>query len=698
MNATRLTKWLASAATAMLVMVSSSNAFATLYDDAADGDWSAPATWGVGVGFPSTAADSALINATRTIDVDVSVTIGSLTVTGNAVQTLNATTPNTITTPSFTSGNIGNFIIGTGLTLDLTGTGLYQTRGGTVNGAINVQNGATLTYTMNQAQNGSGSINVLPGGKIDMQSGSFYNQFDGATGLSIDNDGLFEFNNTGLFRIQALNVTGDGQWVVNSGGVSFNNANQTISLNPTTATFSGSEGTVLFDNVANTTHTLGSFNMSGTNTVEFGDSALATFELNGPSTFHNLTLSAGDVLDLAPSGGGAQTHAVNGTLALLAGTLMATDAGGAVLNANDFTHTSSAATVASGLTLNLSGSGTWIGNGTMTNDGIINLLDGASFLTSGREFYGTGTLHVADGASLTLDGSANNNRLINVNIVNDGLLSSINNNIRPINGTVSGTGTFLVASGTLDVDNTTVAGWTGTGTFGSDATWHVQGTGIIDLVGSNNSIATIGANAKVILEDGGTILQLNASARNNLTVEGKLQVSGTSNLLFNGGQGIALVGQLSGDGTITGNVNSTGGTISPGNSGGTLTLLGDLLLDDSSQLDFELGGVVEDLLIVSGALTLDGTLNISDLGNFGVGTYDLIQYATLTNLALEIGATPSGNYNYNILTGGGLVQLEVTASLSNSIVPEPGSGILLGLGGWIALCLQRSRRRAKYKV
>ena len=681
----------------LLLYAISSPALGIAYDDAADGDWSASATWGVGSGYPGTGSDTALINQTRTIELDVSVTLDGFTVTGNALQELTASSANTISTGNFVSGNINNFIIGSGVTLDLTGTGLYQTRGGTVNGTIDVQNGAVLTYTNNQAQNGSGNINILPGGKIDMQSNSFYNQFDGATGLTLDNDGLFEINNSTSFRIQALNVSGDGQWQLNSGGVSFNNANQNITLNPNTAIFSGAVGTVLFDNVADGSHTLGSFNMSGTSTVQFSDGTLSTFQINGPSTFGNLSVTSGDVVDFAPLGGGSQLHSVSGTLTFSSGTLTASDAAGAVLNVTDFSGITSSTTIDTGVTLNLAGTGSMTGNGSMTMNGNFNLLDGANLTVITREVFGAGTFSLAANSEMILDGTANSNRKIDPNIINNGLIQSVNNNIRPLNGAISGTGTFLAESGTLDLDagSTDVEGWGdgSTGIFDSLATWHAQGAGVIDLRGGTDSMNTIGSTATVILEDGGTLAQLNTAARNNLTVDGELHVRGTSDLLFNGGQGINLSGVLGGDGTITGNVMSAGGTLQPGNSPGTLTINGDLTLDSSSLLEFELGGG-DDLIVVTGALTLDGVLNVTDLGGFGQGTYDLIQYGSLTDNELSLGLLPDAGYAYSILTGGGVVQLQVTSVA----IPEPASGMLLAVGGICLLSSRRKRRNHRQSV
>ncbi|WP_292330060.1 hypothetical protein, partial [Mesorhizobium sp.] len=70
-------------------------------------------------------------------------------------------------------------------------------------------------------------------------------------------------------------------------------------------------------------------------------------------------------------------------------------------------------------------------------------------------------------------------------------------------------------------------------------------------------------------------------------------------------------------------------------------------LNASAKLDYELGtpgtvgSGVNDLIVVNGDLTLDGTLNITDVGGFGPGVYRLMNYGgALTDNGLEFGTTP----------------------------------------------------------
>lgn len=155
---------------------------------------------------------------------------------------------------------------------------------------------------------------------------------------------------------------------------------------------------------------------------------------------------------------------------------------------------------------------------------------------------------------------------------------------------------------------------------------------------------------------------------------------------------------LGGNGTVIGNVTATGtgvGTrsiIAPGESIGTLTVMGNVTLGDFSTLAIELGSDgVSDQLIVNGNLNLASGSDRLDLdllpANWLVGSYTLATWTgALTGLFSEVyyegaavapGAYINGNY-----------WLEY-GSNSLTLVPEPG--MLLGLGLGAALLLRRRR-------
>jgi fibronectin-binding autotransporter adhesin len=119
---------------------------------------------------------------------------------------------------------------------------------------------------------------------------------------------------------------------------------------------------------------------------------------------------------------------------------------------------------------------------------------------------------------------------------------------------------------------------------------------------------------------------------------GTLRVDGSaaSGVTVNSG------GTLGGVGTINGTVNiANGATLSPGASPGTLTINGDLGLNDTSTLTYELG-ISSDLTVVNGNLTLDGVVNVTNAGGLGNGNYTLITYTgSLADNTLNVGTLPS---------------------------------------------------------
>ncbi|MGH8147693.1 MAG: autotransporter outer membrane beta-barrel domain-containing protein, partial [Rhodanobacteraceae bacterium] len=89
-----------------------------------------------------------------------------------------------------------------------------------------------------------------------------------------------------------------------------------------------------------------------------------------------------------------------------------------------------------------------------------------------------------------------------------------------------------------------------------------------------------------------------------------------------------------------------GGGILAGRSGDQVTLAS-LTLQSGAIVDASLGAPAstnaDALFNLSSGLTLDGTLNVSDAGGFGKGTYRLINYdGKLTDNGMSIGTVPSG--------------------------------------------------------
>ena len=186
------------------------------------------------------------------------------------------------------------------------------------------------------------------------------------------------------------------------------------------------------------------------------------------------------------------------------------------------------------------------------------------------------------------------------------------------------------------------------------------------LTGDGGSLGKVGSGTLSISGsnsyDGGTTVDAGLLRVDNTTGS----ATGSGDVLVNSG------GSLGGSGSVSGQVTIIdGGRLAAGNSAGNLTL-GSLLLSQASVLDYELAapggtpGVDSDLITVTGDLTLDGILDVTDLGGFDFGTgvgdsgrYTLFNYGgTLIDNALEFGQGLLAGYNYRIDTdSAGVVSL-----------------------------------------
>ncbi len=230
-----------------------------------------------------------------------------------------------------------------------------------------------------------------------------------------------------------------------------------------------------------------------------------------------------------------------------------------------------------------------------------------------------------------------------------------------LSGTNTYTGTTTLSGGILAVGNDN--------NLGSGALTFNGGT--LETTGSISSSKTVTLNpgGGTLLTDAGTISTLSGTISGagplTKTGAGALILSGTNSytgtttvsaglLSVRGALSASAVqvasgATLGGTGIIEGTVTVlNGGILSPGNSPGTLTV-GSLVLNSGSLSNFELaapgtvGGGVNDLVAVTGNLTLAGTLNITDLGGFGIGVYRLFTYGgTLTDNIMTVGTVPGG--------------------------------------------------------
>jgi outer membrane autotransporter protein len=375
-------------------------------------------------------------------------------------------------------------------------------------------------------------------------------------------------------------------------------------------------------------------------------------------------------------------------------------------------------TISSGATLQLGNGGTTGGiTSNVTNNGTLVFNRSSDFglgyagviSGSGQVIKnGSGTITFTGANTYTGGTTINSGQLDVGNFLGNGVLTGdyVNHskllyysNLTPAySGMISGEGSFEKSgNGTLTLNSVqTYTGGT-TVTFGSlilggndrlaTSGALVGNGGVFDLNGFNQTIGdlsgygrleirtgtlTAGASADTLyqgqINGTGTFTKQGSGA---LTISGNKNFSGATNvnagtLAVNGSMASSTFqvnsgGTLGGTGALGATTVANDGTLL-GVAGQTLTMAS-LTLNDSSNLNVSLGAAgTTPLFDVTGALTLDGKLSVSDAGGFGNGSYRIANYGgAFINNGLVIGAVPPG-FNpgdWSIQSGSGVVNLMV---------------------------------------
>ena len=223
-------------------------------------------------------------------------------------------------------------------------------------------------------------------------------------------------------------------------------------------------------------------------------------------------------------------------------------------------------------------------------------------------------------------------------------------------------------------------------------------TGVLVVSGgaqvNDASAASVGPsslNGTVIVTGPGSAWSTSGDINFNgiLTVSdgGKVEVGGLFKLQ---GRGTAL-GKLQGNGTVIGDVESSG-AVAPGLSPGILTINGNYTQDPTGALQIELGGLNPgaefDQLVVSGNVTLSGTLSVSLLNGFmpSIGnSFDILDWGSLSGTFATLQLPSLGDS-----MGWDTSQLYTTGTIT--AVPEPATLMLTMIATPIAAA-SASRRR-----
>ena len=444
--------------------------------------------------------------------------------------------------------------------------------------------------------------------------------------------------------------------------------------------------------------------------------------LLGDSSFSGVITDGGAPLALVKRGSGALTlsgsDGYSGGTTIEAGTLLLRGGGSLGAQTGSLTIYSGAVLDlggASGRVGGLSGAGTITTTQPSSNGHLFTILDQPADMT----FSGV----IKDGIDSAAGGAA-----IQVGLRKAGAGTQI------LSGVNTYTGGTIIDSGTLRVaGNGTLGAATGSLNIGSGGTLifdttaltvgSLSGAGTITRSDFNPGVLTVdqatdtnfsGAINDYFDEINGvtTMTGLTKAGTGTLTLSGNSAYTGATDvaggtLIVDGALGNVMWGSiqlgttqvavasgasLGGAGSIAGGVSMADGGILLGRAGQTLSM-GSLALSGGSVVDVSLGAPsAAGLFDVTGNLTLDGTLNVTNAGGFGNGLYRLFDAGAVTDNGLAIGTTPTGYAagDLSVQTTANQINLLVgtvapgTYSFWNGAQTTPNNAVNGGTGTWSA--------------
>ncbi|MBK8858879.1 MAG: PEP-CTERM sorting domain-containing protein [Opitutaceae bacterium] len=544
--------------------------------------------------------------------------------------------------------------------------------------------GKAITQGTNSSIHVSGANNALTLDAATTVTGDISIYSDGSAGTAITNQGAITHSN-GTGQIYATNFTNAGSITATAG---------TLYLNYPSATYNATNtGTVTADGSGTTIYLRGNFDNNGTMTAQNAgslrwDGTYTTANLGnvvvngGRALLDGLLINSATVL-AAPTGGAFEL--LGGTIqggTIAAGALTFTTSSG-YLDGVSLTGDLNLGTASSGVRF-LNGTAFTGANATFANNAYL-YWQQAGTLAGKSIIQGTNAYIYVSGANNTLTLDATTTVSGDVSIYSDSSVGTAITNQGAITHT-GGTGSLYARSFTNAGTISATGGFLNIGTTSSGYTAVNSIAGTIHVNGGNVSLHAPAAAQFMNL---GTI-----NVQSGTLISGAYLTNGSTGLIW-------------GAGTISGDLTLAGGTLAPGNSIGTLTLLNsDFLATSASIIELELGGVTSDRItfqnptsavnLGAGLLALDlmllappteGTnytiMNISS-GGSGFAGY----FAGLPNSGDALTANYAGtDYTLNI----GYLPNSIVLSYA---VPEPSTYALMAAGLGL-LFLRRFRRRAR---
>jgi RHS repeat-associated protein len=578
----------------------------------------------------------------------------------------------------------GTYSAAAGATLDLTGGGAATFTGtltGSGAGTVVIAGNGTL-----QTGAGGGTLD-FPAGLLQLDDGGL-----AAPQGTLTNAGTITINNTGNDNQvnlaegpivnQGMITEIGGGFYVHGGGTLDNQAGATLDLQgDATITQADTGGTLtnegLIEKTSGTGNTVLQLPFTNTGTMDVA-SGMVTIDY-GTLTGGAYSVAAGSDLELAPQYGtttltGAFTMTDAGTVSLTGGTLDIGTAG-ATFDCTQFDFDAGEINLAPGGTTLDCAQFDWDGGtlngamGNLTNAGTIDIDASTSdvFLNNDGTIFDQGTIVETGTAGLNLHGDGVSPTTLDIEaggtyeigsdvgidnqyggataLINQGTITKTagtGTSTLTIDGTITNTGTIDAASGTLDLEATTVAEVSG-GTL-SAGTWKATGGGSLAF-----------PQGTAITTNGGSVT-LGGAGASIPAVAGLSANSGS--LTVTGGATFATTGNLGNTGTLV---------VGPSS---TVTVKGTYTQGSAATLDVQLGGAPAaaafGTLATTGAATLNGTLQADLVDGYvptAGDTFPVLTFASTTgafatfDLPTEF-VTRSANTGLSLLaatsgTGGG---------------------------------------------
>jgi autotransporter-associated beta strand protein len=643
----------------------------------------------------------------------VDLTGSNVSINDKDALSLGALSTGALTANSHGTLNLGTGTIGGNLSANSNNGAISQSGALTVTGTSNLDAGVG-NITLTDAGNDFGGAVDLTGSNVSINdknalslgalaTGNLTTTSTGALNLGTGTIGgnlSANSNNGAIGQSGALTVTGTGNIDAGTGAITLTNAGNDFAG---TVDLTGGATQI---NDANAL-TLGLLNTGALTATSHGALNVGAGSIGGnlSATSNNGAISQSGALSVS---GTSIFNAGTGSITLtngsndFQGTVGASGGNIAISDANTLAL---AAISGSDVTITAAGDITMSGDATAT--GTFDLTSNGGNITQIAGTLTAATLTGSSAGATTLD---NINQIATLGDFSAGSFSLTNAIPLSITGMLDSSGDIHLDSGAITVTGAIDAG--GTTTLGATTTLLFTGNGSLagDLVNDTNvtfdqSIENLyagslsGSGALDKLGSGTLVLDGDSSAFAGTTdvQAGTLIVGGSAGngATLGGDVSVSANATLGGHGEIGGDVSlASGAHLAPGNSIGTLTVDGDLVAAQGSELDFELGSPGADFatfgngdsVVVGGDLTLDGaTLNVVDAGGMGPGLYTLFSYGgvlTYSNGGLVFGSTPAGlTLSIQNLTGDKRINLLDTSGMTLNFWNGNGLASATQLGG-----------------